>query len=139
MSGDWTFEAWIYPTTVTGVQIIINTRNISAVTSPVMYLNGSNLVIDTGAAAVVSAGTIIINSWQYVAATRSGNAWKLFINGGQVGSTTTNTTSYSTAYGCAIGRSSAGENFNGYIQDVRVTNGVARTITASPTAAFQTK
>jgi hypothetical protein len=139
MSGDWTFEAWIYPTTVTGVQIIINTRNISAVTSPVMYLNGSNLVIDTGAAAVVSAGTIIINSWQYVAATRSGNAWKLFINGSQVGSTTTNTTSYSTAYGCAIGRSSAGENFNGYIQDVRVTNGVARTITASPTAAFQTK
>jgi hypothetical protein len=138
MSGDWTFEAWIYPTTVTGVQIIINTKNISAVTSPVMYLNGSNLVIDTGVAAVVSAGTIIINSWQYVAATRSGNAWKLFINGSQVGSTTTNTTSYSTAYGCAIGRSSFGENFNGYIQDVRVTNGVARTIT-TPTAAFPTR
>jgi hypothetical protein len=139
MSGDWTLEAWIYPTTVSGVQIIINTRNLSAVTSPVMYLNGSSLVIDTGAAPVISAGTISINSWQYVAATRSGNSWKLFINGGQVGSTTTNTTSYSTAYGCAIGRSSAGENFNGYIQDVRVTKGVARTITASPSAAFPTR
>jgi hypothetical protein len=139
MSGDWTLEAWIYPTTVSGVQIIINTRNLSAVTSPVMYLNGSNLVIDTGAAPVISAGTISINSWQYVAATRSGNSWKLFIGGSQVGSTTTNTTSYSTAYGCAIGRSSAGENFNGYIQDVRVTKGVARTITASPSAAFPTR
>jgi hypothetical protein len=135
MSGDWTFEAWIYPTTVTGVQIIINTRNLSAGTSPVMYLNGSSLVIDTGAAAVISAGTISINSWQYVAATRSGNSWKLFIGGSQVGSTTTNTTSYSTAYGCAIGRSSAGENFNGYIQDVRVTKGIARTITPPPPAA----
>lgn len=138
MSGDWTLEAWIYPTTVSGVQIIINTRNLSAVTSPVMYLNGSSLVIDTGAAPVISAGTISINSWQYVAATRSGNSWKLFIGGSQVGITTTNTTSYSTAYGCAIGRSSAGENFNGYIQDVRVTKGVARTI-GTPGVAFPTR
>lgn len=132
-SGDWTMEAWIYPNSVTGVQVLVETRNRTTNASPCMYLNGTNLVIDTGTASVVSAGTITISTWQHVAATRSGNSWRIFINGTQVGSTTTNTTSYTTAYGCCIGSSYYNEHYNGYIDDLRITQGLAR-YTASFTA-----
>jgi hypothetical protein len=139
MSGNWTMECWIYPTSVTGVNVIIDTRNrVSGASSPVMYINGTNLVIDTGAASVVSAGTITINTWQHIAATREGNSWRIFINGTQVGSTTTNTTSYTTAYGCTIGSSFVSEHFDGFIDDLRITKGVARYTAnfTAPTKAF---
>jgi hypothetical protein len=133
MSGDWTLEAWIYPGSVSGVHVFIDTRNRTTNPSPVMYTNGTNLVIDTGAGAVVSAGTITANVWQHVAATRSGNSWRLFINGTQVGSTGTNSTSYSAQYGCCIGTSYYNEYYAGYIDDIRVTKGVARyTATFTP-------
>ena len=136
MAGDWTIECWIYPNSVTGVQVLVETRNRTTNASPCMYLNGTNLVIDTGTASVVSAGTITISTWQHVAATRSGNSWRIFINGTQVGSTTTNTTSYTTAYGCCIGSSYYNEHYNGYIDDLRITRGVAR-YTANFTATTE--
>jgi hypothetical protein len=141
MSSDWTMEAWIYPTSVTGVRVLIDTRNRLQVTSPVMYINGTSLVIDTGGAAVVSAGTITINTWQHVAATRSGNSWRLFINGTQVGSTGTNSTAYSVGYGCCIGSSYSNEAYVGYIDDLRITKGYARYTSnfTAPTSALKDK
>jgi len=136
LSGDWTMEAWIYPTNVTGVHVIFETRNRTTNASPCLYINGTNLVIDTGTAAVVSAGTITINTWQHVAGTRSGNSWRIFINGTQVGATTTNTTAYTSYYGCCIGSSYYNEDFAGYIDEARITNGYAR-YTASFTAPTQ--
>ena len=142
MSGDWTIEAWIYPANVTGVHVVVDTRNrTQSVTSPVMYTNGTSLVIDTGAGVVVSAGTITVNTWQHVAATRSANSWRLFINGTQVGNTTSNTTAYSVAYGCCIGTSYFNEHFNGYIDDLRITKGYARYTSTftPPTSALKDK
>ena len=131
-------EAWIYPENVTGVHVFIDTRNRTTNPSPVMYTNGTNLVVDTGAGAVVSAGTITINTWQHVAATRSGNSWRIFINGTQVGSTGTNSTAYSTAYGCCIGTSYYSETYVGYIDDLRITKGYARYTAnfTAPASAF---
>ena len=142
MSGDWTIEAWIYPANVTGVHVVVDTRNrTQSVTSPVMYTNNTSLVIDTGGGVVVSAGTITINTWQHVAATRSANSWRLFINGTQVGNTTSNTTAYSVAYGCCIGSSYYNEHFNGYIDDLRITKGYARYTSTftPPTSALKDK
>ena len=81
--------------------------------------------------------------WYYVAVTRSGNDFKLFRDGSQNGATVTDadpvpgTSSTGRMYiGAEVGGSLA--FWDGYIQDVRITRGYARPITAKPTAAFPT-
>jgi hypothetical protein len=77
--------------------------------------------------------------WHHVALSRQGTSTKLFFNGAQVGSTWTDTTDYIQSP-LTIGSRFDGisGNFNGYIDDVRVTKGLARYTSTfiTPTAAF---
>jgi hypothetical protein len=71
--------------------------------------------------------------------TRTGATVRAYING--VLDATTGT--YSGSMNCPgsglVGAGAGGTDLvNGYIQDLRITKGYARTITASPTAAFPT-
>jgi hypothetical protein len=71
------------------------------------------------------------NTWYHIAVTRSGNTFKLFRNGVQNGATVTNsgscpaTASTGALYvGAEVGGGFA--NWNGYIDDLRITKGYAR-------------
>ena len=77
------------------------------------------------------------NTWQHYAVTRQGTTIKLFIGGSQVLSET-NTQNYTVTGPCIIGGIAALPEFslNGYMDELRVTKGVARTITL-PTAAYE--
>jgi hypothetical protein len=79
-----------------------------------------------------------VNVWYHIAISRSGSSLRAFVDGSQIGSTATNTNNYS-ASGCLIGASTAAARFcNGYIDDLRITKGIAR-YTANftpPTASF---
>ena len=89
------------------------------------------------------AATVPKDQWVYVAFVRNGTTIYGYVNGTQY----TITTSYSSVIG-SLSSFVIGGNPNqasayysylkGYIQDLRVTNGVARTIT-TPTAAFPTR
>ena len=126
-TGNFTIECWIYPTSVSGVNVFLNCRGgSSAKLGPVLYLNGSSLVLDNGAGAVVTAsGAISVNNWYHIAGVRNGNAWSLYLDGSSVGSNT-DTSSYATNTGLWIGSSFANEHYDGYIDDLRVTKGIAR-------------
>jgi len=66
-----------------------------------------------------------LNTWTHLAVTRSGTNLKAFVNGVISGTPITNSTqNYDTIK--YIGRNPAGEYFNGYIDDLRITKGVAR-------------
>lgn len=86
-----------------------------------------------------SAGT-----WYHIALTRSGNSFRFFVNGTQVGSTTTNSTALPNSNGALhIGRFydepiSSNGNHNGYMDEIRITKGVARYTSnfTAPTAQF---
>ena len=90
--------------------------------------------------------TVSADTWYHVAVTRSGNTWKLFLNG-TAEDTITNSGSITSANGdrFVIG-ALAGGNFggdlymNGYIDDVRVTIGQARYTSnfTAPTSAHLT-
>jgi hypothetical protein len=89
---------------------------------------------------LISTGAIGTGAWVYVAATRSGSTFRLFINGTQDGSTTSSGTVNSTSNYFSVG-GTGGTNpdaMNGYIDELRITRGFARyTATFTPpTAAF---
>ena len=84
------------------------------------------------------------NTWYHVAVTRSGNTWRLFLNGTQEDSVTQSdqlTDSGSTTRLGNYGPSgSASHGLNGYIEDFRITKGLARYTSnfTAPTSAHLT-
>jgi len=129
-SGDFTVEMWIYQL-ASGTFVLYDTRpsstngayfNISSTSGQLeLYANSSSLLL---------AGTIPLNTWTHIAASRIGTSLRGFINGTQVGSTITNSTVFlGSSQRPVIGASGFNVttfNFNGYIDDLRVTKGVAR-------------
>lgn len=65
--------------------------------------------------------------WYHVAYARSGTSLKVFVDGAQVGTTATNSNSYDAATSAVIGGSTTADRLmNGYLDDFRITKGVAR-------------
>ena len=124
LTGDFTMECWYNSDNVSGVHVILNGRGSANSGGPVIYSNGTSLVFDNGAGAVATATNAVRpGSWNHVAGTRSGNTWKLYLNGLQVASGT-DSTSYSSSVGFMIGQSHVGsEGFDGRISNVRLTKG----------------
>lgn len=146
-----TIECWIYPTSVnsdnslpyfaTPILAVGNTYFSMAISNAYKlryyWFSESPQSID-------STGTISLNTWTYVAIVKSGSTVTFYINGVASGSGTVSNIAWSAAF--------AGENlylgytapapkplyFNGYMYDLRITNGITRTITASPSGPFPT-
>jgi len=127
-TGDLTLECWIYQTaTSTSAYKVIFTDNVYASAGGyALYSYNNALNLWRGGAEIIApAGTINLNAWTHVAWTRSGSDNKLFINGTQVGATTTNANSY-TGTITYIGASSATTLFfPGYISNARIVKGTA--------------
>lgn len=144
-TGDFTIEAFVNPTALpAGSGQIMGFQNYGTGSLWIFVLSSSgNLQLYTGTGGVTnsSAGTVPTNAWTHVAAARQGSTLRLFI-GGVLSGTFTNAANYSTyANPFAIGGDNSGNTnaqFSGYIDEVRVTKGLAR-YTASftpPAAAF---
>ena len=132
-SGDFTIEFWLYTNDATDNQTLIDFRPAS--TSglyPLIYIpsgstediryrvNGTNRIISS---------TISSNAWIHVAVARSGSSTKLFINGTQQGSTYADSNNYALPSRVVIGAGSfnlGGAPLNGFIDDLRITKGIAR-------------
>jgi hypothetical protein len=143
-TGDFTYELWLYPSnTDAGYRrIIIDNTYSSGQSGYGLFRNGSALEFwkRTPNTRIVDApGALTAGVWQHVAITRSGNSFRGFVNGIQVGATSTDS-SESNATFLGIGRDTAAGtgDYNGYIDDLRITKGVARYTTnfTPPTAPF---
>ncbi len=134
-SGDFTVEFWIYFNNLSGFKNIINKRsNTSSFqwiwfstfdNSLVVYItsNGSSWDI----ASNLNFGIVTTGQWYHIALVRNGTEIACYVNGTK--SANTATTSSSINFGSEnllVGGDVSLYQTNGYIDDLRITKGVAR-------------
>jgi hypothetical protein len=141
-SGDFTVEMWIYPADLNYRFMLGATVNsggylmlaINPTSSGQIWMGRSGVDWPLQ----FSGHSLSTNTWAHLAITRSGSTNRLFIDGTQVGSSITDSTSWSAdSAGMLVGFQSAGSPWNGYIDDLRITKGCRYTANFTPaTAAF---
>jgi hypothetical protein len=130
----FTIESWIYLTNTTGSKAIYgySVANTSLYGYFIFYASGTNLGFyvrpSTGGSEVgLLAGTLSATTWTHVAVSVNNNSCRLYINGTQVGSTTTvAATTYTPVYSTVGADMVQSYPMNGYIDDLRITKGYAR-------------
>ena len=138
-TGDFTIEGWFYKTAVS-TQYLFDTRTILNEDSIAVQSNGAgNLrLFVNGAFVLTSSNTHTNNAWNHLAISRASGTTRFFINGVVSTNTYTDATNYGTAKPLFIGATYTGStSYNGYIDEFRVTKGLARyttTFTPSTTA-----
>lgn len=122
-----TLEAWVYPTTATGVHDILIKEGASAEIYNLYARNWQglpevNTAID-GTNRTANGTALAVNTWTHVAGTFDGNILRLYINGTQVDSTPVTGTIATSNGPLRIGGNSLwGEFFQGRIDEVRIYN-----------------
>jgi len=132
---DFTMEAWVN-TSAGGNIISLRTDGSSVYYSNVMRINGGKLEWSNGQAWHPGKLSVPANSWSHVAVSRQSDKLRLFVNG-VLDTEYNNTTDLGAARMAWIGVLEDGViPFNGAIDDLRLTKGVARYTTsfAVPTA-----
>lgn len=151
-SGDFTIETWIYPIAYSGssiypILIANGSADAAAAGEFSFYINhpvGSTIIYfnTSGTGQSLSGGSIVATGgWSHVAISRSSGTLRVFINGAQQYSG-----ACTASFGLATNQTTIGvrtgntaqTSFNGYMDDLRITRGLAR-YTANftpPTAPF---
>jgi len=154
-SGDWTIDFWFrFNSHASGYQTWIGQANIGAssnmgwscefndyVGSPLFTYGttGTNLLNFT---AGIASASWTDATWYHLAFVRTGNIGRIFRNGVQVGSdyNFTGTTIFNSSALLRIGTRDSGNDFNGWLDEIRVSKGIARWTAnfTPPTAPYDT-
>ena len=132
-TNDFTIECWVYiPSHPSNYSYLFAQGNSTSNTNSYgVYIQSGVFKIWNGGNIFTGTTSYSLNTWTHLAVSRSGNSLKLYINGNQEGSSVTNTSNISTgsSNGIEIARwigIADPEYFTGYIQDFRITKGLAR-------------
>jgi hypothetical protein len=149
----WTIEGWFY-TGSTSQQVILSTDGTSLSIGIYIAINDTTTrdivayifrgVSGSWVGSVSPTNSWSLNTWTHFAVIQdSSKNLTIYINGVQVSTASGSSFSFSSAnpsYPLAIGRAqqpTPGGYFNGYIQDLRVTKGIARyTANFTPQASY---
>ena len=129
-TGDFTVEAWINPGSQPGAYGTI--VGAAAAGGMVLTLRGAGTSSGIGLNPYGSGDifnysyTFTQGTWVHIAVTRLGTSLRIFINGTQLSSTVTNSTNWGAITRIGAIDSGGSQNFLGYIDDLRITKGVAR-------------
>lgn len=148
LSGNFTIEFWVYfSATLPGyTELVCTSSNGTAganMTELYVAANGSLTYYVQGSGILTSsAGVVTTNTWYHIALVKNGTSQVLYVNGTSVVSATSSVqpnSGYSWTIGDRIASAGSGQYpLTGYIDDLRITNGVARYTAnfTAPTVAF---
>jgi len=129
-NGAWCVEAWVYNTATPGTnQILFDFRTADPQLVPTIYIDGatSHLHMSSSGSVRIDTGVALaLNTWTHIAVAKSGSSTRFFINGTQYGATYTDTNNYIQGPLTIGARFNYANGFNGYIDDLRISKGVAR-------------
>ena len=138
---NYTFEGWIYPTAASSSAYSITFGNTSGSNVQLMniYPGGEVGYYNGGTVYKSAAGKIAFNQWNHFAVVRRfNNTVNIYINGVDVGLSISDTNAVGINVIGGYGGSPTVYNVIGYMDDIRITPGVARYTGnfTPPTAAF---
>ena len=138
-TGDFTIEAWIYPTSFSGSPAFCGQGSAGDAGRSLFFIStGGVPTFSNGSSFTLpSTGTVSLNTWNYIAFTRSGNTGTWYINGASAGTGSLSGITIQDRF-MTIGGSDplwTAQYFTGNISNFRIST-VARTITSTPTAPF---
>jgi hypothetical protein len=142
-SGDFTVEFWVNFTSIANRQDLVWwVPNDDTLRAGILWRQSGDALAyyDASVGGAINAAWLpTAGTWYHIALSRSGSTTRLFIDGTSVGTYGT-VRPYAASYRLFIGKDSASDSypFTGYMDDFRITKGVAR-YTANfspPTAAF---
>jgi hypothetical protein len=148
-SGDFTIECWLRRSSLSSAQAAILQMSSGADSYSLLfgYTSSPNLVIyisSNGASWDIASGqtlgTVQNDTWVHYALTRYGSTFKAFQNGVQQSTWTSSSSIYQATNQVSIGYAQATHQLAGYINDLRITKGIARYTSnfTPPTTAFLT-
>lgn len=136
-TGSWTWEFWAYPQSGNNAHIL-DFRETTAAENGVLYWNNYALSYYNGG--VYSSGhTLSANTWVHIAVTYDGTTLRFFKDGVKgTDHVTSLDFSANRPLRIAANYASGGEAYTGYIDDLRITKGVARYTSnfTAPTAPY---
>jgi hypothetical protein len=149
-SGTFTIETFIRPTSIGSMQFLVcQFGAIAPNLGWVLYMNASGTlgwnVSTTGSDNLndmTSSGALSNGVWRHVCVDYDGTKYRMYLDGAMVASSTTARTIYHPSQNLGIGSNSnqSAFEFQGYMDELRITKGVARYASDSgftaPTSAF---
>ncbi len=137
-TGDFTMESWFFQTAFATNHAfgsaLMDSRDANRLYQGfALFCNASGVITAWDANSVShqsSSGSILVNEWNHIAASRCGATQKVFVNGIEKisYSSSYNHTGQQLTIGTAVDYKDTSSNFKyvGYIQDLRITNSAAR-------------
>ncbi len=130
-SGEFTVEAWVYDVSGATNGYVATASRFNGAGNGFFIGHDYSITGDqqcfSGCDQITPSSFITLNSWHHVAYVKSGGTNYYYIDGVSMGSITSTTSA--TWGNLVIGRLSPDQNsyyFNGYMDEVRITKGVAR-------------
>jgi hypothetical protein len=131
----FTIEAWIYPLSLSSAtaSALISKDTYGSNFSWCIALYSNRIAVSThninGDWQFEANATVLTNTWQHVALSMDGTTQRLFLNGQLIGTKNAPITNSSSkiTIGC-FSWNNTNSFYNGYIDDLRITKGIARYI-----------
>ena len=139
-TGNFTIEGWCYLNSLAASYYVpAGTWNSGTSDEWLIQIRNDGYIrFLTTAGSTFYSASITTSTWYHIAIVRNGSIINIYVNGTSVGNYTCTNSLGSTAKTLYIGTQAGTWDWNGYIDDFRITNGYARyTATFTPpTAAF---